>query len=114
GFLTVPGHLLSADPSGTVLAAHDIVVHIDWMDRLQDLELFIAYRVGVEVGRWFHGRDAEQLQQVILKNIAQRARGLVILAASLDADVFRHGDLNVVDIATIPDRLKDAIGEAEN
>src|SRR5439155_17876237 len=59
-------------------------------------------------------RDAEQLQQVILKNISQRARALVVLAAAFDADVFRHRDLDVVDIATIPDRLKDAVGKTEN
>ncbi len=39
---------------------------------------------------------------------------LVVAAALLDADRFRHRDLHVVDVAAVPDRLEDAVGEAED
>ena len=38
----------------------------------------------------------------------------VIAAAALDAEFLRHRDLHVIDITAVPDRLENAIGEAEN
>ena len=84
------------------------------MDRLEDFDLLVPHGIGVEVGRRLHGRDAEQLQQMILEDVAQSAGGLVVLAAPFDPDIFRHRDLDVVDVAPVPDRLEDAVGEAED
>ena len=39
---------------------------------------------------------------------------LVVAAAVLDADRLGHGDLHVVDVAAVPDRLEDAVGEPEH
>ena len=36
-----------------------------------------------------------------------------ITAAPFDADGLRHGNLHVVDVAAIPDRLEDSVGETE-
>ena len=47
-------------------------------------------------------------------HVAQRAGVVVIAAAQLDAEGLGHGDLHVVDIAAVPDRLEDAVGEAEH
>ena len=44
---------------------------------------------------------------------AQRAGFLVIRAAAFHADRFRGGDLHMVDIAAVPERLEDAVAEAE-
>ena len=38
---------------------------------------------------------------------------IVVAAAVLDAHRFGHGDLHVIDVAAIPDRLEDAVGEAK-
>src|SRR5919204_6124884 len=51
---------------------------------------------------------------MVLKDVAERARILVVLAAPLDADVLGHRDLDVVDIAPVPDRLENAVREAED
>ena len=39
---------------------------------------------------------------------------LVVAAAPLDAQRLGDGDLHVVDVAAVPDRLEDAVGEAEH
>ena len=39
---------------------------------------------------------------------------LVVRAATLDADLLGHGDLHVVDVLPVPQRLEDAVGEAED
>ena len=46
-------------------------------------------------------------------HVAQRARLVVVAAAPLDADRLGDGDLHVVDVAAVPDRLEDAVAEAE-
>ena len=44
-------------------------------------------------------------------HIAQRAAGFVIAAAPPDTNRFRDHDLNVIDVAIIPDRFPDRVGE---
>ena len=44
---------------------------------------------------------------------SQRAGLLVVGAAALHADGFRAGDLHVIHVAAIPQRLEDAVAEAE-
>jgi hypothetical protein len=53
------------------------------------------------------------LQQVVLEDVADRAGLLVEAGAALDAHRLAHRDLNVVDELAIPDRLEDAVGEAQ-
>ena len=36
-----------------------------------------------------------------------------VAAAAFHADGFGHRDLHVVDVAAVPDRLEDSVGEAE-
>ena len=38
---------------------------------------------------------------------------LVEAAAMADAELLGHGDLHVVDVAAVPDRLEDGVGEAQ-
>ena len=46
-------------------------------------------------------------------HVAQRAGRLIELAAPLDADRLRRGDLDMVDVLAIPQRLEQAVGEAQ-
>ena len=46
-------------------------------------------------------------------HVAQRAGRFVELAAPLDADGFGHCDLHMIDAVAIPQRLEQAIGEAQ-
>ena len=61
----------------------------------------------------FHGHQAEQLQQVVLHHVAQGAGAVVVAAAVLHAHLLGHRDGHVIDVAAVPDRLEEGIGEAE-
>ena len=54
------------------------------------------------------------MQDVVRDHVAQAAGVLVVAAAPLDAEGLRHRDLHVIDVAAVPDRLENAVGEAEN
>ena len=51
---------------------------------------------------------------MVLEEVAARSRLLVERAAVLDADRFGDRDLDVVDVATVPDRLEDPVPEPED
>ena len=65
-------------------------------------------------GRRLHRHQADELEEVVLEDVARRAGLLVERAAVLDADRLGHGDLHVVDVAPVPERLEDAVAEAED
>ena len=50
---------------------------------------------------------------MVLEDVADRARLLVVAGAPLDADRLGDGDLHVVDELPVPDRLEDAVGEPQ-
>ncbi len=81
---------------------------------LPDLHLFRADGCCLEGNRRLHGDEAEQLHDVVLHDVAQRAGGLVERPAAFDADGFGRRDLHVVDVVAIPDVLEDAVREAED
>ena len=51
---------------------------------------------------------------MVLDDVAQRAGLVVEVAAALDADRLGHRDLDGVDVAPVPDRLEEAVAEAED
>jgi len=51
---------------------------------------------------------------VILDDVAQRAGFVIVAAARADADCLRDGDLDVIDVVAVPQRLKDRVGEPEH
>ena len=51
---------------------------------------------------------------MVLHHVAQRAGLLVERPAAFHAQRFRRRDLHVIDVVAIPDRLEDAVGEAED
>ena len=83
-------------------------------DRPQDLDLLVPQGVGLEASRRLHGHQADQLEEVVLEDVARGAGLLVERAPVLDADRFGHRDLDVVDVAPIPERLEDAVAEPED
>ena len=70
--------------------------------------------VGFVADRRFHGRDHQQLQQMILEHVADDAGRVVVAGAAADVDFLGHGDLHVVDVVAIPDRLEDRVGEPQH
>ncbi len=82
-------------------------------DRLQDLDLLVADLFGGEAHRRLHRHVAEQLEHVVLDQVTQRTGVVVVAGAGADAEILRHGDLNVVDVVAVPKRLEHAVGEPE-
>ena len=81
---------------------------------LQDLYLFAAHGRRFVSHRCFHRGDGQQLQQVVLKDVAHHAGGVVVGAAPADVHFLRDRDLHVVDIVAVPDRLEDRVGEPQH
>ena len=55
----------------------------------------------------------QQLEHVVLHEVAQRARAVVVAGARADPDVLGRGDLDVVDVVAVPDRLEHEVREPE-
>ena len=51
---------------------------------------------------------------MVLDHVAQQSGLFVVGAAILYTQFFRHGNLHVIDIAPVPERLKDSVGEPEH
>ena len=83
------------------------------MHRLEHLHLLVAHGVGGEVDRWLHRGQGEQLQEVVLEDVADCPGRLVEAGAPLDTHRLGHRDLDVVDELPVPDRLEDAVGEPQ-
>ncbi len=82
-------------------------------NRLQDLHLLVPHRLAVHPRRRLQRQVAQQLEQVVLDDVADRAGGVVEPAAALDAEVFRHGDLHALDMRAVPEGLHHRVGEPE-
>ena len=50
---------------------------------------------------------------MVLDQVSERSRAVVVAGASLDPDVLGRDDLNVVDEVAIPDRLEQRVGEPQ-
>ena len=89
-------------------------VGVEGRDRPQHLDLLVAHLAALEAGRRLHGHDREDLHHVVLDDVAQGAGLVVVAAARADAEVLGHGDLHVVDVAAVPDRLEDRVAEPQD
>ncbi len=83
------------------------------MDGGQDLLFLRPQRVRVERDRLLHRGQCHQLHQVVLDHVPRRADAVVVAGPAADADVLGHGDLHVVHITAVPDRLVQLVGEAQ-
>jgi hypothetical protein len=60
-----------------------------------------------------HRQHREQLEQMILEDIADGAHFLIEAATPADPEVLRHRDLHVVDVVSVPEGLQECVGEPE-
>ena len=100
-----------------ILRAHRIAQRLVAGLQLHGIEQFGlagAHRVGGKARRRLHGDEREQLEQMVRHHVAQRAGRVVIIAAAADGQRLGDGDLHVVDMVAIPDRLEQAVGEAQH
>lgn len=117
GFLGISSDLLTIHPTGTILGADRVGEGVATDERLQGMEDFdflIAYGIGIEGNRRLHCYEGEQLEHMVLDHIPNGSRFLIIRTATLKTNIFGDRDLDVINIASIPDRLKDPVCQAED
>src|SRR5205807_714715 len=105
---------LAQDGAGIVLAAHCVLERlrrIEWTYRLNHFRLFRPNRIGIEGDRRLYRRHCQELKYVIWDHVAQRAGLLIKLSPLLDPDSLGSGNLNVINVFSVPDRLEQTIGE---
>src|SRR6185312_6788875 len=73
----------------------------------------VTYFIGLKRNGRFHGNEAKQLQQMVLYHIAERSGCFVIISTVFNAQLFRYGYLNAVDIVAVPGRFEECIGKPE-
>ena len=56
----------------------------------------------------------KDFHHVVLEDVAEGAGGLVEGPAAFDADALSAGDLDALDVLVVPERLEDAVAEAED
>jgi hypothetical protein len=108
---------VAVDQAGGVLGAHDRTIHLQRVERhdgAQHVDLLVAHRIGVVGHGRLHRREGDKLHRVVLHHVADRAGLVVVAAARAHAQALGHGDLHVIDIVAVPDRLEDAVAEAED
>ena len=118
-FFAVAWDGFAAGGAGGVLSADDIAGDVggvfEGAEGFEDLDFFVADSVGGEVGRGFHGGEHDELEEMVLDHVAEAA-GLVVIAAAaaFHAEVFSAGDLDVVDVAVVPDGFEEGVAEAQD
>lgn len=90
--------MLAALVACGVLAEREGVRQVVDADCFEDLRLLGAQVLSVEAEGLFHGGEGEQLQQVVLDDVAGRTHAVIVACAGADADVFSHGDLDVIHV----------------
>ena len=112
--LQVAQDLLAALPAAGELPAGGVGGQVlGEPDGGEDLFLLGAQVIGVEGDGLLHRGQGQQLQQVVLDHVAGRAHAVVVPCPAAGADVLRHGDLHVVHIVGVPERLEELVGEAQ-
>ena len=113
-FLQVAEDLLAALPAAGELPAGGVGGQVlGEPDGGEDLFLLGAQVIRVEGDRLLHRGQRQQLQQVVLDDVAGRAHAVVVAGPAAGADVLGHGDLDVVHIVGVPERLEQLVGEAQ-
>ncbi len=67
----------------------------------------------MRIDGWLHADCAQQLQGVVLHHVTQGARGLVKRAPFFHAQFFSYRDLDVGDVFTPPEWLKQCVAKTQ-
>ena len=80
---------------------------------MEDLGLLGVHGSKVPIGRRLHGKQRDDLEEVVLNHVAQTAGGFVKRAAVPHAEILGQGYLDASHVVAVPDRFQEGIGEAE-
>ncbi len=70
--------------------------------------------VGIESFGRFHCRQSQHLDHMVLKHVAQQTGVIEIVGATLHAQGFCDGDLHMINITRVPERLENDVGKARD
>ena len=99
-------------PVAAELAA-DHLRRIERPHRAKQPQLLGVHRLRILAGRRVHREQRNDLQQVVLDDVAHGADFLVEAAASLHAEALGHRDLHAVDVIAVPQGLEQRICKPE-
>ena len=84
-----------------------------WTKRLQYPHLLVTQGLVVRAYRWLHGEQGNDLENVVLDDVPDRADFFVEVAPTTYTEALRHGDLHALHVIAIPDRLQEGVGKAK-
>ena len=116
-FLTVAGNRPAIDFAFAVLGEDEVVLQVFGIKRVQavqDFRRFVTHGIGIDQRGRLHRHHRQDLQKVVLEHVAHRAGTVVVTAPVFHADGFGGGDFHVVDVVPVPERLEQAVGEAQH
>ena len=113
GLLPVSGHRPALDRPGSVLSEHH-GPRLDGQDGAEDLDLLVTDEISRKDGRGLHGRQGQDLGQVVLDDIAQGPGLIVVTRPCLDTQGFGHRDLHGGHPVPVPEGFEGRVGEAED
>ncbi len=114
--LKISRHRLSPQRSRDILSAHHPTGHLvgrGQAQRLEHLDFLVPDRRRLERRRRLHGDQCEHLENVRLDHVSHDPRPIEIPGPRTHAQRFRHRNLHVVDIPTIPERLEDRVSQSK-
>ena len=99
-----------------ILPQHDLpagILAAKEPEGFERLHLLIPDGFGLKVHRRLHGDERQHLHEVVLQHILENAGLLVIRAPPLHPQGFSGGNLDVVHMVMVPQRLKEGIAKAD-
>jgi len=96
-----------------VVLTTDHVVGLQRAHRLKDLRFFAVHGSKISGSRGLHRKQRDDLEEMVLDDVAQTAGGFVKRAAALHTEGFREDYLDAGHVVAIPDRLQKGVGEAK-
>ena len=115
-FLQITWYLLAIHHPAAVLRPIGVGIDRisgDGTDRFQRLDLLVAQGLRIQIGGWLHRHQRQHLQQMALHHVPQCAGAIVVVGAAGDPQALGMGDLDVVDVVAVPERLQHQVGETE-
>src|SRR5690606_24291928 len=94
--------------------ANDDVLGLDGGHGAQDTDLLVADVLGREGDGPLHGDEREDLEQVVLHDVADDAELVKVAAAALGAEGLLEDDLDVVDVVAVPGGAEEGVSEPED
>src|SRR6266700_8233077 len=89
------------------------MLRVEWRNCAKHLDCLIANGITMQASRSLHGQKSHHLKHVVLDHVPDRSSGIVKFPSPFNAELFRHGDLDTLNVIPVPDRLQEAVGDAK-